>query len=1180
MNNEQITMNKVKCFHLAPSPDNALPALPFFFVLFSFLFCMSCQNPFEPPKTEKPATAELGYFSLMPDEPGAGRTIMPITVQDDFAAYTLEFVDSRSVEDGLSDETAFTLVADLWKEGELTSESDIHWYSFTVTSGTTYRVWWNDSYQGDGTNSAIVEISATYSDNTTYVIGDSDWVLNGWTTAQSFTANRNDTVYIRVRPYDENDSYTGTYGIVYSTGNTRPGTSGGTITNPIMNPDVTEDRTNDNLYDPIPLSVGVWNLYITAYMDAEKTKPAAQGRLKGIIISGGETTVQNVTLEPFAIGIGEGTFSWNIDYPSNVDEATITFTRLPLSPENEQEALTIFLTGAAPLIGSIELQTGYYRVVFKLINDAGLETERRDTLHIYQNMESFFEFTFTDSHFNSALTKNVEDFGTGTIINGIFRVATTAQWNAAVSAITNGGNDKNYIIHATANFTITGHTTNTFGNVSGVKISLRGEDNILTLSGNGNILRIGSNQNIILRDMILRGHNSNDNSLVYVANGGTFTMQSGQISGNTSSSSSSIGGGGGVYVGNNGAFTMNGGTISSNSTMAGGGGVGVYRGTFTMNGGTITGNTSPYEGGGGVRLNNGAFTMNGGIISSNTYSGFFSDVGGGGVYVYGTNGIFTMNGGTISGNSSATFGGGVFVYNGGSWSYETFYISTGTIYGSGEGAALRNTASLGGGALYRGETNSRIQFGTFNSYNTWYSNGTLDTTDETIRVADGVLQSNFNSLSANPFTQTTMQLIMIFNQPITGLTVDDISLSGVSGAQKETLSGSGTAYTLTISITGGGGELSVAVAKSGYNINGSPKTVTISPLIGTVSISGTAQVGQTLTANTNSPGSGDLSYQWKRISADGETTTDIGINSNTYAVQSADLGSTITVTVTRSGHFGSVTSNPTAVVIAANQNPVADDFIIGNLNQRPGSVTPVTIAPKAGKSDGEITIYYNGSTTLPSTIGTYTVTFNVAMATGWNAANGLAGGTLTIDNQDPVASDFDIGNLTQTWGSVTAVTIAPKAGKSTGTITIYYNESDTLPTDAGTYTVTFNVAMTTGWNAASGLTGGTLTINRVVSFSISFAQISDAAVDLVVDQVISLSGDYGEKTVTLKVDSPEQYTSIEWYIPAVYINVSGDTFILDSENTAYNSIGDHFLTLEVWKDGKPYNKTITFTVVE
>ncbi|MDR2542199.1 MAG: fibronectin type III domain-containing protein [Treponema sp.] len=81
-------------------------------------------------------------------------------------------------------------------------------------------------------------------------------------------------------------------------------------------------------------------------------------------------------------------------------------------------------------------------------------------------------------------------------------------------------------------------------------------------------------------------------------------------------------------------------------------------------------------------------------------------------------------------------------------------------------------------------------------------------------------------------------------------------------------------------------------------------------LTGTVTIGGTAEVGQSLIANTDLlDGSGTISYQWRR-----EETVDIGTGSF-YTVLSADIGYTITVTVTRLGYSGSVTSPRTTAVI-------------------------------------------------------------------------------------------------------------------------------------------------------------------------------------------------------------------------------------------------------------------------
>jgi len=84
-----------------------------------------------------------------------------------------------------------------------------------------------------------------------------------------------------------------------------------------------------------------------------------------------------------------------------------------------------------------------------------------------------------------------------------------------------------------------------------------------------------------------------------------------------------------------------------------------------------------------------------------------------------------------------------------------------------------------------------------------------------------------NSVNANgSSTQTTTQLTLIFDKAIDGLTADGITLSGVSSVSKGTLSGSNP-YILPISGFTSGGTLSVAVAKTGYTVSGSPKTAEI-----------------------------------------------------------------------------------------------------------------------------------------------------------------------------------------------------------------------------------------------------------------------------------------------------------------------------------------------------------------
>ena len=118
-------------------------------------------------------------------------------------------------------------------------------------------------------------------------------------------------------------------------------------------------------------------------------------------------------------------------------------------------------------------------------------------------------------------------------------------------------------------------------------------------------------------------------------------------------------------------------------------------------------------------------------------------------------------------------------------------------------------------------------------------------------------------------------------------------------------------------------------------------------LTGTVSISGTAEVGQTLTAVTSTlGGSGDISYQWKRGGS-----TNIGTNSSTYQVQSADIGSTITVTVTRTGNSSSRISAPTEVVT----DP--------SLPALTGTVS-ISGTPEAGQTLTAVTTSLGGSGTI------------------------------------------------------------------------------------------------------------------------------------------------------------------------------------------------------------------------
>ncbi|MDR1306767.1 MAG: hypothetical protein LBK74_04255 [Treponema sp.] len=291
--------------------------------------------------------------------------------------------------------------------------------------------------------------------------------------------------------------------------------------------------------------------------------------------------------------------------------------------------------------------------------------------------------------------------------------------------------------------------------LSGAHITLASSGNgpegrrSLELTKSGAMFALYNNASLTLDNITLRGHGGNNSPLVYVessalvldgsaisGNGGggvhvkngTFTMNGGEISGNSLnlkgeiSRDSNVNRGGGVYV-ENGTFTMNGGKIFGNAVNAdteisgyftNAGGVYVTDGTFTMNGGEIFNNAAyyvenPFQNRSGVHIGNGVITMNSGRIFNNSGSG---------VLLFGET-SFTMNGGEISGNDGSgvsAYEGGLFTMEDGEISghsdYHGVYVRDGTFtmeggkisgnggtYGGGVNAGLRSVFTMNGGEI-------------------------------------------------------------------------------------------------------------------------------------------------------------------------------------------------------------------------------------------------------------------------------------------------------------------------------------------------------------------------------------------------------------------------------------------------------------------------------------------------
>jgi len=231
----------------------------------------------------------------------------------------------------------------------------------------------------------------------------------------------------------------------------------------------------------------------------------------------------------------------------------------------------------------------------------------------------------------------------------------------------------------------------TFAMHEDAKVSSNSATNTSNHNGYGSGVCIGEGVTFTMRDNTVVSNNIRGQG-VYIYQRATFTMwDNAAISGNT---------GGGVGVGSGATFIMQNNTVVSNNTVSSGDGGGVYNsGTFTMRDNAAVSNNTASSQGGGVYNYSGTFIMrDNAVLSGNTASG-------GGVY--------------NRSNSSVIF-----------------RIAGGTIYGTDAEAELKNTGT--NAALYKGSS-ATAQYGTFNG-DTFISSGTLSSTNNTIRVVNGVLQ--------------------------------------------------------------------------------------------------------------------------------------------------------------------------------------------------------------------------------------------------------------------------------------------------------------------------------------------------------------------------------------------------------------------------------------------------------
>ncbi|MCL2558673.1 MAG: hypothetical protein FWE09_09375 [Treponema sp.] len=152
----------------------------------------------------KPSTDGMVYVRILPlNSGGAGTFAIAYSSGDTRPAAPI-------------DRPSIPLTENQWMDGEITDAESEQWYSFQVVAGQTYRLWWNDGAEGDGSKNLQTVASAWHADGTPFFT----YYFRGYNSPRVIRPASDGTVYVRMTP--RFGIGLGTFGLVYSSGSTRP----------------------------------------------------------------------------------------------------------------------------------------------------------------------------------------------------------------------------------------------------------------------------------------------------------------------------------------------------------------------------------------------------------------------------------------------------------------------------------------------------------------------------------------------------------------------------------------------------------------------------------------------------------------------------------------------------------------------------------------------------------------------------------------------------------------------------------------------------------------------------------------------------------------------------------------------------------------------------------------------
>jgi len=161
-----------------------------------------------------------------------------------------------------------------------------------------------------------------------------------------------------------------------------------------------------------------------------------------------------------------------------------------------------------------------------------------------------------------------------------------------------------------------------------------------------------------------------------------------------------------------------------------------------------------------------------------------------------------------------------------------------------------------------------------------------------------------------------------------------------------------------------------------------------------------------------------------------------------------------------------------------------------------------------------------------------------------------------VDTVPPTVNDYNIsGTGIYTYdGNAKTASVTRKDNVSTGAITILYNGTTVAPVNAGTYTVTFNVAAAIDFSQATGLSAGTIVINKATGAAVNAPTSASSITNVGITLDPVTAPDNGQ-TVEYSINTVNTIPS-NWQDSTTFSGLTANTtyyfFARSVENDNYN----------------------------